>query len=93
MSEITIKLSAAIQAHGQEVTELTLREPTGDDVIEIGFPYLVLIRDGEDHGVEVLPKAIYGYISKLSGIPLSSAKQISLRDVNHLQGLIMGFFG
>lgn len=88
-----IKLSKPISAHDEQINELTLREPTGDDVIEVGYPYLILMKDGESTGIEIRPKAIYSYISKLGGIPLSSAKLISLADVATLQGVIMGFFG
>ena len=90
---LTFKLSAPVQAHGEEVGELTLREPTGDDVIEIGYPYLILMKDGAETGIDIRARVIYSYISKLAGIPLGSAKQIKLSDVAKLQAIIMGFFG
>lgn len=94
MSEKTkFVLSRAIKAHGQEVTELELREPTGDDVIEIGFPYYILMPEGQSSGIEIKPRAVYSYISRLAGIPQSSAKQIALSDFAQLQGVVVGFFG
>lgn len=93
MSGATLKLSKPIQAHGKEVTEITLREPNGEDVIDVGFPYIIAMSDGEPSGIELKPKALYGYISRLGGIPLSSAKQLALKDVTALQGEIMAFFG
>lgn len=82
-----------IKAHGEEITELTLREPDGDDVIELGYPYLVLMQAGDSVGVDIRARVVYSYVSRLAGIPLSSAKQIKLSDMAVLQGVVMGFFG
>lgn len=93
MSKEIIILSKPISAHGQDYTELELREPTVDDVIEIGYPYLVLMRDGQDTGIELRPKVVVHYVSKLAGIPLSSARKISLSDLTKAQQVVMSFFG
>lgn len=93
MSGETVQLSKPIQAHGGEVSEITLREPDGEDVIAIGYPYLILMKDGQEHAIEIRARVIYNYISRLGGIPLSSAKKIALRDLSKLQAVIMGFFG
>ncbi|MCV5427340.1 phage tail assembly protein, partial [Escherichia coli] len=34
-----IKLSKPVRAHGEDIHVLELREPTGKDVRELGFPY------------------------------------------------------
>lgn len=91
--EFTYKLKRPIKAHDKEVDEITLREPTGDDVISIGYPYLVMMPDGDVAGIQIQPRVIYNYISKLGGIPLSSAKTIKFSDVAVLQAKIMDFFG
>lgn len=93
MDKKTFTLSKPILAHGQELSELTIREPDGDDVVELGFPYLIIMGSGDEVGVEIRARIIYGYISKLCGIPLSSAKQLAITDVNALQSVIMSFFG
>ena len=90
---IVLKLSKPIEAHGNECKELQLREPTVEDVMEIGYPYLVLMQEGQDTGVEIRPKVIVRYISKLAAIPMSAAKSISLQDLTKAQAEIMGFFG
>lgn len=94
MAEKTIfKLSKPIKAHKEELTELELAEPTGDDVEKLGFPYLVITKGNGDTGIEIRTNVIYQYISRLAAIPKESAKQIALGDISLLSGVIMGFFG
>ncbi|GJH05036.1 phage tail assembly protein [Paraburkholderia terrae] len=87
-----VTLSKAISAHGEDMTELDMREPTAEDVMELGFPYLVVQSD-DGQGVELRPKVAGRYISRLAKIPMSSVKQMAVGDLSKLQGLIMGFFG
>lgn len=88
-----VKLSKPITAHGDEVSELTLREPTIADVSEIGYPYLVHTSEEADAVIEMRPRVIVKYVSRLAGIPMSSAQQVSLADLSKLQAVVMGFFG
>lgn len=87
MSE-TIHLTKPITAHGAEVSELTLKEPTTDDIIACGYP--LMIADGA-----VLPQAgpVAKYIARLGGVPPSSVKQLSPADFNACMTAIVGFFG
>lgn len=87
-----IKLSKPLEAHGEQVTELTLREPTTADVIDNGQPFLVIPTDDEP-AIEIRTKVIARYISLLAGIPLSSVKELSIGDFSKCQGMVMGFFG
>lgn len=91
MAKITF--SKPIKAHGEDVTEVELREMTGDDVMEIGFPYLIIIGDDDEQAMQLRPKVIAKYVSKLGGIPPSSLKGISPVDFNGMTGVVMGFFG
>ena len=93
MSAAVIKLSEPIQAHGEEVSELTLREPTTEDVIKFGQPFLVIPRDGGDTGVEIRMNIIARYVSELAAIPMSSVKKLSRNDFSACQAAVMGFFG
>lgn len=93
MSAQFFKLSKPITAHGKEITELTLREPTGDDVEKLGFPYVVTPKSNGETTVEIRANIIYQYISRLAGIPKESAKQVSLGDLSSLSGSIVSFFG
>ena len=88
-----VKLSKPIQAHGEEIAEITLREPTTGDVMEIGLPTLLIPgSDGESVGVEVRTKVIGQYISRLGAIPMPSVKALALADFTRCQGVVMGFF-
>lgn len=87
-----IKLTKPIKAHGEEVTELELKEPTGRDVQDIGFPYLILMT-GDDQALQVQVKTVGKYVSKLAGIPPSSVDQLSAGDLSTLTGAVMSFFG
>ena len=90
----TVKLSRPIQAHGEEVSEITLREPTADDVMQIGSPQLLVpSADGESAGVEIRAKVIGQYITRLASIPPSSVKALPIVDFMQCQQVIMGFFG
>ncbi len=94
MSGVTIKLSRAIPAHGEEVTSITLRPPTPEDVMQIGQPTLLIpSADGESVGIEIRAKLIGQYVSRLAGVPLSSVKAMAMNDFMACQGVVMGFFG
>ena len=88
-----ITLTKAIQAHGKELTELELREPTTEEVMEEGYPYLVVQGNGGVSGVQLQPKVVARYVMRLAGIPLSSVKQLSVQDLQKAQAVVMGFFG
>lgn len=83
-----MKLVKAITAHGETVTEITLRTPTGDDVMELGFPFLV-----SDGGTVPIASKIGRYIVKLAGIPMSSVKQLDAQDMMLAAAEVIGFFG
>jgi hypothetical protein len=88
-----ITLTKAITAHGDETNEIELREPTGEDVMALGYPYLIILGDGEDQAIELRPKVIGKYVSRLAGIPPSSLNKVSPTDFAMLTGVVMGFFG
>jgi hypothetical protein len=88
-----MKLSAPIQAHGQEITELTFRRPTGGDVAAAGFPFTFTVV--EDGGTSISPNApaITALISRLGNIPLSAAKALPFNDWMGCMGELFSFFG
>ena len=87
-----VTLSKAITAHNEEVTALELREPTGKDVQELGFPYLIIMRD-DDQALQIQVKTVGKYISRLAGIPPSSVDQLTAGDLSTMAGAVMSFFG
>ena len=93
MSNVTVKLSQPISAHGEDVSELILREPTTEDVINMGQPFLIIARDGGEAGIEIRMGVIAKYVSTLAAIPMSSVKKLSRNDFSACQAGVMGFFG
>jgi hypothetical protein len=87
-----IKLSKPLEHGDDEIFELTLRPPTVDDLADIGYPFTVSTGDG-DTSIELKPKAILKYASRLAGVPPSVLKGMALKDFMAVQTEIMGFFG
>ncbi len=78
----TITLSEPIQAHGEEVTELTFRGPTLGDLEEYELTTAGLSKGS----------TIIGLTSKLTGLPPSSIRKIEGRDLAKIQEVVTGFF-
>lgn len=88
MSDL-IKLQAAIEAHNEQVSSLTLRRPTVQEVRAIkALPYKI----GQDEEVTLDMEASAKYIAVCAGIPPSSVNQLDLADLNTLSWKIAGFF-
>ena len=83
-----IKLSKPVRAHGEDIHVLELREPTGKDVRELGFPYTA----SGDAGVKMDAGVIAKYISRLASVPPSSVDEMQPSDLNTISWDIVGFF-
>ena len=82
-------LAAPIQAHDQELLEITLRRPTVAEVRAIkALPYK--IDKNEDVSLDM--EAAAKYIAICAGIPSPSVNQLDLADLNNLAWEIAGFF-
>lgn len=86
--ENTIILKKPINAHGEDITELTLREPNGEDVRANGYPFTT----NAEGQVILLGEPIFKYISTLAGIPPSSVKEIHATDMHKLGWMVATFF-
>jgi hypothetical protein len=84
-----VKLSKPIKAHGEEVDEIVLAEPTTKDVRELGYPFMPTA-DGD---VKMYPDVAAKYISRLGKIPLSSVDQLAIPDMFALHAEVITFFG
>ena len=82
---VTIPLKVPIQAHGEEVSSLTLRRPTGKDIRICGF-----IADANG---EINTQAIHNYIVQLGGIPGSSVDRLDAEDFMSAMVAVCGFLG
>lgn len=92
MSGKVLTLSRPIMAHGEEIAEITLREPTTKDAIAVGQPFLIVVGDDET-AMRIENKTIASYIVRLAGIPRSSVETLSLADFGAAQAVVLGFFG
>jgi hypothetical protein len=90
MSQVTTyKLAAPIQAHDQEVLELTLRRPTVAEVRGIkALPYKIDKNEDVSLDLDVAAK----YIAICAAIPAPSVNQLDLSDLNNLAWAVSGFF-
>ena len=84
-----VKLQVAIEAHGEPLTELTLRRPTVQEVRAIkALPYKIDKNEEVGLDMDVAAK----YIAVCTGIPPSSVNQLDLADLNSLSWAVAGFF-
>lgn len=91
---VTVPLKHPVTAHGEEVGELTLREPTTKDIMEIGLPTLLVpSSDGQSVGVEIRQKVVGRYVSRLAQIPMSSVESLNPGDFARCSAAVMDFFG
>jgi hypothetical protein len=89
----TVTLSKPIKAHGEELTTLTFREPTPKDLMQLGFPQLIIpSAEGGVSGIELRAKVVGAYIARLAGIPPSSVEAMSITDFMACQSEILPFF-
>ena len=86
---IDVKLNSPIEAHGEVVDSIILREPKAGDIIKLGWPM-----DINSTGEVVMNSKIVGdYISVLGNIPPSAVKELSVNDFMKLNNEIISFFG
>ena len=85
-----LPLSKPIKAHDQEISELTFRDLTGEDLIEVGAAPFIIDDRSRTH---IDFAATAAYIVRLAGIPTSSVKQMAPADMMKAFGVIAGFFG
>lgn len=88
---MTYKLSKPVMHGDNEIAELELREMTGKDIIELGFPYLIIAEGGGELKIQV--SVIMKYVSRLAAVPPSVIEKLSPSDITGLTGVVMLFFG
>jgi hypothetical protein len=68
------KLGYAIKAHGEEITELVFREPTGADIVRSGNPLRLNYSMDE--------AAMENQMVALASVPPSTIRQLKAKDWN-----------
>lgn len=89
MEKTNFKLSRPIKAHGEEVTELSIRRPTTQEARAIKLlPYTLAETGHPVADLEVAAK----YLAVCAAIPAGSVNELDLSDLNTLAWMIVGFF-
>ncbi|MCI6938536.1 MAG: phage tail assembly protein [Succinatimonas hippei] len=81
-------LDTPIRKADIEITELELREPTADDLIKLGYPYVL----NQNEEAVFVPKIIYNWLSTLSNEPPSVIKKIPFNKVEEFKYRLFAFF-
>ena len=86
----TVTLTNPIPAHGEDVNELTFREPTGSDISQCGVPFTLLPDGGV---IQPDAAALRKMMSRLAGVPPSSIDKLVAVDWMKCMGAVLDFFG
>ena len=88
----SIPLTKPVTAHDKEIKTLELREVGSEDVLELGYPFLIHQKD-EGTAIELRPKVVAQYLVRLAGVPPSTIKQLAIEDLMTCQATVLAFFG
>lgn len=93
---IVITLDEPIQAHGKELTQLSLRPPRGKDLREAGSPFQMLdFADASGQAdlsrVKVNTASVLVLIGLLAEIPPSSVDQLGMVDIAACEAALFRF--
>ena len=89
---IKYKLRKPIQANGEEVDELTFREPNGGDIERAGNPVLVDVFSGDTVKLSFDEKKMTAMMSRLAAVPPSSIRMLNPKDWNSIAWQLVPFF-
>lgn len=85
---ITVTLKKAIQAHGEDISELELQDPSFEQIQKIGLP----VASDSNGNFTVNAQIALKYVPELSGVPPSSLKLLGAYDINQLCWAVWRFF-
>lgn len=88
-----VSLTKPIEAHGNQVKEIDIREPNGGDIAACGFPFRFTINDDGSQMIAPEAAVITALISRLGNIPRGSVAQLAFADWMECMGTVFGFFG
>ena len=77
---MVLRLRKPVIAHGDEVSELKFREPTGADIERCGSPINMDFLGGEVPKMSFEPKAMTAMMATLAQVPPSTIRQLHPRD-------------
>lgn len=86
-------LTKPIEAHGETISSLDLKELTGADITACGVPFATIQGADGKTAIQINAKEISQMISTLAGIPTSSVGKLSAADWMKAASAVIGFFG
>lgn len=86
----TFKLTKPIMILGKEVSELNIKEPTGKDVRECGFPFETSTQNKKSR-MSFDSEVMGLYIERLCDVPAGSIDRMSTSDFMDLGLMIVNF--
>jgi len=92
VSPVVIKLRKPIIANGDEVNELTFREPTAADIERVGNPVNVDMISGDTPKLTFEAKSMTQMMALLATVPPSAIRQMHPRDWNTAAWSLASFF-
>ena len=91
VSPIVVKLRKPVIANGDEVMELTFREPTAGDIDNVGNPVLI-DPFGDVARYSFDSKMMTNMMSVLAAVPPSTIRRMHPKDWNNAAWLLLRFF-
>ena len=88
---ITLTLRTPIQAHGEEISELTFRPPTSQDLIDIGSP-VKLDMASDPPAISHDERRFAQMMARLAAVPPSSIAKMHHSDFISAEWLLSPFF-
>lgn len=85
---IDIQLRKPIKHGDEEISTITLREPSVEDIENLGFPFKI----DEEMRPTPIPSVCSKFISKLSALPPSVVRQMHQRDFWEASMAVVYFF-
>ena len=89
--KVSITLRQPIPAHGEDVTELSFRTPTSQDIIDIGSP-VKLDMASDPPGVSHDERRMAQMMARLAAVPPSSIAKLHHSDFLEAEWLLTPFF-
>ena len=87
-----VALAQPVMTEAGMIAEIELREPTGADLCEIGWPYH-LAQTPDGFGVLVMNAyRLAAYVDRLAAVPPADFRELSLPDAAALQHAVLLFF-
>ena len=89
---VEVRLHKHIRALDETKTSLVFREPSANDVYEIGDPTRIVYDDKGRGRMEIDDAKMMELMSRLSGVPLGSIKMMKVTDYTNSKWAVASFF-